>query len=61
MATRAALRRLKDIENGDALESELCIPCQNVLEAEDLARIGGPLWLNDGYPDCERLEKPLVY
>jgi hypothetical protein len=61
MTTRAALRQLRDIENGDSLEAELCVPCQNAVESEDLDRIGGPLWLNDGFPDCEGLPKPIVY
>jgi hypothetical protein len=61
MTTRAALRQLRDIENGNPLEAELCVPCQNALKSEDLDRIGGLLWLNDGFPDCEHLEKPIVY
>jgi hypothetical protein len=61
MTSRAALRQLEALENGESLETELCIPCKNALESDDLARIGRPLWLNDGSLDCEHLKRPILY
>jgi hypothetical protein len=55
--TREAYRQLRD----GTYETELCIPCKRAVLDDDFPRIGGPRWLNDGFPDCEGKEKPVLY
>ncbi|OCL08969.1 HET-domain-containing protein [Glonium stellatum] len=55
--TRETYRQLRD----GVFETELCIPCKRAVLDDDLSRIGGPLWLNDGFPDCKGKEKPILY
>jgi hypothetical protein len=61
MISRRAIRQLNSLEAGETLDCELCIPCAHAIELNDIARIGGPSWLNDGLPDCEGLQTPLLY
>lgn len=54
---REAKRQLKGGIDGN----ELCTPCKNAIYDDDFDRIGTADWLNDGYPDCEHLDKPALY
>jgi hypothetical protein len=56
---RDALRQLKGGLKLDG--NELCVPCKKAAWDDDFARIGTSAWLNDGYPDCEHLDKPVLY
>ena len=40
---------------------EFCAPCSSAIYDGDFDRIGTPAWLNDGFENCEHLDKPLLY
>lgn len=40
---------------------EFCAPCSSAIYDGDFDRIGTPTWLNDGFENCEHLDKPLLY
>ncbi|KAF2035165.1 hypothetical protein EK21DRAFT_84791 [Setomelanomma holmii] len=54
---REAVRQL----NGGIDGNELCIPCKKAVFDDDFDRIGTKAWPNDGYPECEHLDKPKLY
>lgn len=40
---------------------EFCAPCRSAIYDGDFDRIGTATWLNDGFENCEHLDKPALY
>lgn len=48
-------------QKGNIVGEEFCAPCRSAIYDEDFHRIGTASWLNDGFEDCEHLDRPALY
>ncbi|KAF2820205.1 HET-domain-containing protein [Ophiobolus disseminans] len=53
--------RAKRQQKGNIGGEEFCAPCASAIYDGDFRRIGTASWLNDGFEDCEHLDKPVLY
>lgn len=48
-------------QKGNIVGEEFCAPCRSAVYDGDFHRIGSASWLNDGFENCEHLDKPALY